>query len=797
MNSFINDENFDLRTTLIRILSFYPWFIISIVFCLCSAFLFLRYSEYKYSSASVIQIIDKANQSEMALPTEMTIFNRSMINLENEISIIKSYNLNSKVVNALKSNVKFSSKGIIKSISLHPDDFFDDYKLDFNIEVDKVSEFKWYEISFDNSQMIISEYNQDSDFLNSFRFNSNSTFSADNNLPFDFVLKSSDYREGVTYVIEIFPFKNIVDYYINELIISPVGNDSDQLTIAINHPNSKIAEDYLNRLIYEFDKDGISDRQVEYQRTIDFADKRSQVLSTQLQSIELQKQNFKEKNNLSDIKSDAEININQQIIYDSELFNSISQRDLLSIVKNSIINSEEDELMPVNIGIENQSINQLISEYNLLVIERNKFSSSAGEKNSLVKNLTNQLYNFKKNIIISIQKYDEILLNKISNLESKEKEFASIYLTVPENEKILRSIERELEVKESLFLLLLQKREEAAINLAVVKPTIKIIDSARSSNLPVTPKSSLVYFSSILLGIFIPLSSILLLFYFDNKVHSKDDLQKLIGTDIPILGEVPFLTKIDDLNIFNQLSSSRLSIVEASRMIISNLNFILSSSAKNHQKNMLNNVILITSAVKGEGKTLISSSISTVLSQKSNKVLLIGADLRNPQIHKLLKVDKSQKGLADYIYRNDLKYQDLLLKKNNLDIFLSGTIPPNPSELLASEKFKNLLNDVSQKYDYVIIDSAPVLLVADTFEISGMVQATICVFRSNHTDKKLCEFIKETKQNNKFHSLGLVFNAVGNSAKYGYKYGYQYGYQYGYKYSYNYGYGYGYSEDEG
>ena len=138
----------------------------------------------------------------------------------------------------------------------------------------------------------------------------------------------------------------------------------------------------------------------------------------------------------------------------------------------------------------------------------------------------------------------------------------------------------------------------------------------------------------------------------------------------------------------------------------------------------------------------------------------------------------------------------LLLKKNNLDILLSGTIPPNPSELLGSEKFKNLLNEVSQKYDYVIIDSAPVLLVADTFEISDLVQATICVFRANHTDKKLCEFIKETNKNDKFQSLGLVFNAVGNSAKYGYKYGYQYGYQYGYKYSYNYGYGYGYSEDK-
>ena len=226
-------------------------------------------------------------------------------------------------------------------------------------------------------------------------------------------------------------------------------------------------------------------------------------------------------------------------------------------------------------------------------------------------------------------------------------------------------------------------------------------------------------------------------------------------------------------------------------MIIANLNFILFD-----KKKISSNAILVTSSIKGEGKTIVSTNLASILSSKFDKILLVGADLRNPQIHKFLKVDKSVQGLSDYIYRDNIDWKKLLIKNDKLDILLSGTIPPNPTELLSSKKFSDFISEVKEIYDYVIIDSAPCILVSDTFEISKQIDTTVYVLRSNFTDIKLCDFINECNVKGKLSNINLVLNSVGNSKLYGYQYGYQYGYRYGYRYGYNYGYGYGYSSDD-
>ena len=226
-------------------------------------------------------------------------------------------------------------------------------------------------------------------------------------------------------------------------------------------------------------------------------------------------------------------------------------------------------------------------------------------------------------------------------------------------------------------------------------------------------------------------------------------------------------------------------------MIVANLNFMLFNS----DSKLKNNRILVTSSIKGEGKTLVSINFASSLSAKYPKVILLGCDLRNPQLHKFLGLEKSKKGISDIIYRNDLNWKDLIIKNNKLDILLSGTIPPNPTELLSSDKFKSFIDDISKIYDYIVIDSAPCLLVSDTFEISKLVDNSIYLVRANHTSKDVIPFINETFQQKKLSNINVVFNSVGNSSVYGYKYGYQYGYKYGYKYGYNYGYGYGYGDD--
>lgn len=782
-NSSDNDK--DLILIFYRFLSFWPFFLISILFFLVLTFIYLRYVDYDYLSTAKIEIIDKSQDSEMALPTAMTIFNRSMINLENELGVLNSFSLHRKVAESLKSNIKFYSVGRIKTTENHPDEWFEDYEFSLKIKHDTIRTFSSYEIYVSNDKLIIDHYDTHDELINSYDYDKYSTIGSDNGLPFDLDILSYNDLD-IKRIVRFYPINDVIEDCRKTIKSDESGVESDQIDLSYKHPNPKIANDYLNSLIFTFDKDGVNDRQLEYKRTIEFVDSRSSFLNEELKLIELSKQEFKQKNNLSDIELNANVTFNQQVNYNSEIFKTKSQRDLVSLLKETL-KKNEFKLMPVDIGIENNNINELINEFNQIIKERDKFLISAGKNNLFVKNLEKQINNYSENIASSIDGYLKNLDVLIENLKIKEKEFTSIYNDIPENEKILRSIERELKIKESLFLLLLQKREEAAINLAVVKPSIKIIDSARNTLNPVFPNKLVTLLISILIALIIPFLIISIRFYFDTKIHTREQLTKKTN-DIPIIAEIPHISNKSDLNTVSS-ASSRSPLAESIRMLTANLNFNINNKNTNQ-------TILVTSSIKGEGKTLVSINAAAILSTRGNKVLLIGADLRNPQLHKYLKIDKKTKGISDYIYSNDLNFEDLIIKKDNFEILLSGTIPPNPTELLTSDRFGSFMSQIKSKYDYVIIDSAPCLLVSDTFEISKFTDKTVYVVRSNYSDVSICNYINEIYSENKLSNIYLVLNSVGNSTSYGYKYGYQYGYKYGYKYGYNYGYGYGYAEDK-
>ncbi len=787
-HKFTSEES-DIKEEFFRYISFWPAFLISLFICITIAFFYLRYAEYQYVSKATIEILDKAQDSEMSLPTAMTVFNRSMVNLENESSVLNSFSLHKNAVNSDNFNINYYTIGVFKTSENHESEWYADYDLTLKIDPNDIKQFRSYNFSIDNNKLNIKMYFADEELIKSYSFPTLSTLNSDHDLPFDITIKNTS--ENILELdrkVSFYPADYIADKFRSLINITAVGKDSDQLNISLTHPNLTIATQYVNVLLSEFDRDGIIDKQFEYKNTINFVDERSVILSDELKQIELRKQDFKELNNLSDIKSDANIIVGQQYTYNEELFKFKSQKDLIVLLEENL-KEHPLKLMPANIGIEDEGINNLINEYNILIKERKRYLLTAGPNNIFIKNLNNQLNDYMDNVLISINNAKNSLDLSISNITEKENEFASIYKSVPENEKILRSIERELEIKEKLFLLLLQKREEAAINFAVVKPSIKIIDYARGSFIPVSPNKNIIIMGSILIGLVIPVLFLFMWFLMDNKIHTKEQLSRRMKNS-SIVGEIPYIFNKEELNKI-ATTDSREPLVESVRMIIANLNFVLFGD-----NNTKNNLILVTSSIKGEGKTIVSVNSASILSSKFKKVLLIGADLRNPQIHKFLQLNKNIKGLSDYIYRDDLDWKDIIIKHDKLDILVSGTIPPNPTELLSSKKFNNFINEVKNHYDYIVIDSAPCLLVSDTFEISKYVDTTIYVVRSNFSDLKLCDFINEANYEGKLPGLNLVLNSVGNSSSYGYKYGYQYGYKYGYRYGYNYGYGYGYSEDK-
>ena len=773
-----NDFNINLKDLLSQYVSYWPYILTSLFIFFISALIYIRYATYQFVSTAKIEIMDEDKSSEMALPTAMTIFNRSMINLDNEMGVLSSYSLHKKAQIKLKSNIRYYTIGKIKSTENHRDDFFENYNIKFNIDTNTISTYSSFTLKGQNGKLLIDHFDNEGNLLDSFSFNNLDTSSNKNNLPFE--IKIENQENDFTKKIIFYPNDYSIEFFIKSVKVEEASRESDQLNLTLKLPNRKIADEYLNILISEFDKDGINDRQLEYKRTIDFVDSRSSFLVEQLEDIETRKQDFKSNNKLTNIESDANLNITQKFNYDAELFSVKSQKDLSILLKQSL---EEDkfEYMPVNIGIESENINQLISEYNVLVKERQVFLTTAGPNNSYLKSLENQIEKFSENILISIDNYQKSLDVSIANLELKEDEFEDFYQNIPAQEKILRSIERELSIKESLFLLLLQKREEAAINLAVVNPSIKIIDSARSSLLPVSPNKKLVLVGSLIIGFIFPVVIINFLFLLDNKIHIKDQLDNLLN-DISVVGEIPYIK-----NFQNILGNSRSTLAESVRMISANLNFIFHDKSESNAK-----VILVTSSVKGEGKTLISTSISNILSLQNKKVLLIGADLRNPQIHKHYNLERQQLGLSDILSNSNLNFSDNIIKASGLDILLSGTIPPNPTELLSSKIFNDMLIDLKKNYDYIVIDSAPCILVSDTLEISKNADATLYVVRSNFSKLEFTNFINECKESKKLNNINVVLNCIGSNNKYGYRYAYRYNYSY----NYNYGYGYNYGSDE-
>lgn len=787
----IEDSSLEVKNEIMRYVSFWPYLIILLTIFVSSVFLYLRYTDFNFKTTTVIEILDESQNREMALPTELTVFNRSMINLENEINRLTSYALNSSVVKDIKANILYYEVGRIKKTQTTSESWFNDYKLDFIINTDLIEENLVFKIYSSENKLEINTYDSNENFIKTNKFNSLTTLNEKHNLPFNLTIDSDDYLD-LERELRLVPVKSQTNKFRSSLKVMALGQDSDQLSLTLTHENPSIAQMYLNALTSNFDNDGIFDRKLEYNRTIEFVNIREKILKQDLNLIEAKKQSYKQDNNLTDIKLDANNNIDLKYTYNSEIFQLESQRQIAEYL-NDLIDETEYGYLPINIGLENFDLNNMINQYNSVVSDRLRYLNESGSNNFLVKSLEPQLENLIQNISTSLANFSGSIDLKLKNLKLKELQFDVEYNKVPENEKTLRSIERELSIKEALYLLLLQKREEASINLAVVKPTIKVIDYAITNYSTKSPNSRLIYFAAIGAAIVIYILFLWLWFFLDNKVHSKEQLEKLINPEIPIIGEIPF---INDFDASQKDFMNRSVISESIRMLISNLRFTTFKDMKSEK----GHTIIFTSSIKGEGKTL--ASVSTAMSlandmSKDKKVVLIGTDLRNPQVHKNFGVEKTQIGLSDLIYKNDYKnFKNYISRFDNLDVLFSGSIPPNPTAMLSSKTFENLIAILKDDYDYIIIDSAPCLLVSDTLQFINFADSIVYLFRSNFTDSKITNYINEIFTEKQIKNLNIVMNAVGNSSAYGYKYGYQYGYKYGYKYSYNYGYGYGYSADK-
>ncbi|NMH87641.1 polysaccharide biosynthesis tyrosine autokinase [Flavivirga algicola] len=746
------------------------WFVVTIFLFLLIAFFYLKYATVNYETVGKVKILDDSSKA-IELPGDISsLFESSKVNLENEIEVIKSHLLLERVTKSLNLNVTYFEEGNIKSKELWNTPF----KVFAIDSINKLPENKNYTI-----QIVSDGYNILESETKAWQLNEHDIDSAYRDLPF--LIKSVSpslikRHLGKTYTVKFSSIRKATIWLSSSLKVSQIGKNSDILSLSIIGDSNLKSEMIINEVINQFNLDGILDRQLVSQRTIDFVDDRFAYLTKELDSIENGKRGFKQKNSLSDIRLDTEYTIVNKTNTFNEVLRLETQLEIATLLKETLNDQETFGLLPANIGLENAGINGLINDYNVEANYRNKVIHNAGINNPIIQSLETKLTRLKANILKSVIAYEKQTGTALKRARRVNNKTKGLFSGIPQKEKILRSIERQQTIKETLYILLLEKREEAAINLAITSPSIKVVDYAITKPKPVSPKKSNTYFVALSLGLIIPFIFFYIIFFIDSKVHTKEDILAKNGS-IPITGEIPFSKEIKLI----KGTYDRSILSEAYRVLRTNIDHLLKGHGLVEQDG-LGKVVYITSTIKGEGKTFTAANLALSYLGLNKKVLLIGADFRNPQIHHCFNLSRTDAGLSNYLNEETLNYEDLVInlkvKDTRLDILLSGNVPPSPAALLSNSRFEKLLDKLKREYDYIVVDTAPTILVTDTMLIAPYANTTLYVVRSRFTDKKLLSYSNELIETNKLVNVSYLINGLIPSRLYGYNY--NYGYNYGY-----------------
>ena len=759
---FQENTSFDFQSEIRKYIKKWPWFLLSLLTALILAWLYLRYTPTEYlTRASVLVSTGDKKGGGISLEDFANISLGSGLvenNLQDEISIMKSKPILQEVVKNLNLDVQTAYEGRVKTT-----DIYGDTPISGVLDISDSKKFKSrsYKCTPLNSTQFKLEDEKGTE--KTYRFGEKIS------IPYaSFILKKEDQSTpNRTIVVNLLP----TDWVINSLEQNVIGdqdskNKSNIITLSMQGTIPEKSENILNELIRQYNRDAIDNKNIESQNTAKFIDERLDLITKELGNIEDQKATFKKNNQITDLVTQAQLSVQNANEATKKIMEVGTQLEMVNSVLNFASNANNEQLLPSNMGMPS-GLDNVINEYNQLVLTRNKTLRQATPSNPAVIQFNRDIASMRNLIRDNLQKSKISLQSTIASLQEKVNENKAEVGRFPAQEKIFRNIDRQQNIKEALYLFLLQKREETSLALAVTVPKARVVNPAYTLLKPVAPQKSKIYLIASVFGLALPFLIFYALFFFDNKVRNKTDIQRVLP-DIPLLAEVPTADKdAGDLIKNNDLSI----YAEAFRILTTNLKFMIKKIGGRAP------VILFTSSVKGEGKTTVS--INTALSLSSTrKVVLIGADLRNPQLRRY--VSNRPVGLSDYLADAAMLWTDITSASDlspNLDIIEAGTIPPNPTDLLEDSRMKGLIQELSQKYDYVVIDSAPMMMVSDTFHLLELSDIVVYVSRAQYTEKQLLNYVNVVAADEHVSKIGLVLNDVKkDELRYGYggKYGYGY-----------------------
>ena len=788
----LDEEKVNYQELLFRYIIHWPWFVASVLICLIGAwgYLYFQIPVYQVSASIIIKDDKKGGNSGSADLENLGLGGviTSAQSIDNEIEVLRSKTILKEVVNNLELYITYydedefprqemykTSPVVVNLTAQEADKLPNAALIDMKLASDGGLDV--------NLKVGLNEYNK--------RFDKLPAVFPTNVGTFGFTLRDSlsngqvEGQKDVRHISAVVsqPF-GVAKGYQWALTIAPTSKATSVATVSLVNTNIRRGQDFINKLMEMYNRNTNNDKNEVAEKTREFINERIKIIDEELGNTEEKLETFKRNAGLTDISSDAQLAVSGNAEYEKKRVENGTQinlvRDLAKYINNPL---NEYEVLPSNIGLTDNGLTTQLERYNELVIERKRLLRTSTENNPMIINLDMSIRAMRANVKTAIDGTLQGLLIVKADLDREASRFSRRISDAPGQERQYVSIARQQEIKAGLYLMLLQKREENAITLAATANNAKIIDEPAAEGGPVSPKPKMIYMIAFVLGVGLPIGVIFLIGLTKFKIEGRGDVEKL--TRLPIVGDVPLTAeKTGSITVFENQNNL---MSETFRNVRTNLQFMLGNGQK---------VILVTSTVSGEGKSFISANLAVSLSLLGKKVVIVGLDIRKPGLNKVFNIARKEHGITQYLSNSEKNLMDLVQASDvskSLYILPGGTVPPNPTELLARDGLDKAIETLKKNFDYVILDTAPVGMVTDTLLIGRVADLSVYVCRADYTRKAEFTLINELAENNKLPNLCTVINGLDlQQKKYGYYYGYgKYGKYYGYGKRYGYGYGYG------
>lgn len=757
------EDNFNLREFLLKYLRYWYWFVLSIVLSGTAAYLYLRYTTPIFEVKATLLIKDEekglSNGKDILAELDMVGGNKLV---ENEIEVLRSRNIMGKVVDKLNLPVSYWREGNIRDVEQFGDVpikllFIENTALGskepfYLIPINKLK----YELldtekkilgAFDFGQAVKTPYGR---FRVFYTDSSKASFSKEM-----IKVRHSD-RE------------NVISSLITGLSTELINLKSTVISLKMENALPQKGKAILLGILDEYAFLSLEDKNREATNTLRFIEDRLNLVTSELGDVEQDVEQYRTSRGITDLSTEANLFLEKAKDNDTKLNEVDIQLKVLDGVDRYLQSSQVGNVAPATLMVSDPVLTGYLQQLSTLEIERGKLAQTTQTGNPFLETINSQMRNIKGAIRENIGNQKNGLLITKSSLSSLNNRLEASISTIPRKEREYVEIKRQAGIKESLYLLLLQKREETALSYASTVNDSRIVDTPFSSSKPLKPSRKTVWLIALLAGVLFPVAFINIRGLLINTVQNKKEIEKETG--LTVFGEIGKKNDNEKEALINL--SSRSFEAEQVRMIRSNMQYLFANHPEGQGK-----VIVITSSTPGEGKSFAVSNIAASLALLNHKVIILGLDLRKPRVNEYLHVN-NKVGMSNFLISKASSKEIIQqTQQKNLSIITSGPLPPNPAELIGNGRIQVLLDELKKEFDYILIDTPPITLVSDALMLASWCDTCFYLVRHERTGKQFLQTIKDLKNRKIFPSIQIIFNAVNykNIAEYGYGYGYGYG----------------------